>query len=613
MERIYYNPWLERYKKPFGAVKIGKKVDFWLSVPVKDIASVQLMIRKEDGQLGLASYPMTDFQEDLYHCSYTVDQGSGLYFYYFKIVQEGSNGVQFTRFYGSQDQGGEGKIYNHESEVASYQLTCYEKAEVTPAWYREAVFYQIFPDRFWNGNPDQKVNAPKKNSFLYGTLTDDPLYIRDKADNVIRWDFFGGNLKGIAEKIPYLKELGISALYLNPIFEATSNHRYDTNDYFKIDPMLGTEADFIDLLQKLHHAGISVILDGVFSHVGKNSRYFNLAGDYGKDVGAYWNPDSRYRSWFKFTDYPKEYKSWWGIADLPEVDKSDPTFQEFIYGDVDSVLAKWNDLGIDGWRLDVADELTDEFIAGIRKNLSGYPNMVLIGEVWEDASNKVAYDKRRQYVFGDHLQGVMNYPLRNQILDILNQGRSFRAICHEMVRYQENYPSDFYYNQLNNIGTHDTERILTMLGGSVEKLTKAWGLLFMMPGIPCIYYGDEAGVTGGRDPENRKFFPWHAIDETLFTSCQKWIERRKKYDAMKSGAFFPFYSEHNEIFGIIRYLEDAYTIYLINVSDTPQKIIVDELISPRKYTGDYNVLHRTIEGKVVQPAEEIFVSAVVTP
>lgn len=611
MERIYYNPWLERYKQPFGAVKTGEKVSFYLSVPAENVASVQLMIRKEDGQLGLASYPMEYFKEDLYTCTYELDQGHGLYFYYFKIVQEGQQGVQFTRFYGYHDQGGEGQIFNHESDVQSYQLTCYEKAEVTPAWYREAVFYQIFPDRFWNGNPDQTINAPKKNSFLYGTLEDEPLYVRDKADNIVRWDFFGGNLKGITEKIPYLKDLGISAIYLNPIFEATSNHRYDTNDYFKIDPMLGTEADFKELLEKLHREGIAVILDGVFSHVGKNSRYFNLAGHYGKKVGAYWNPDSRYRSWFKFTHYPDKYKSWWGISDLPEVDKGNPSFQEFIYGDVDSVLAKWNDFGIDGWRLDVADELTDEFIAGIRKNVSGYPNMILIGEVWEDASNKVAYDKRRQYVFGDHLQGVMNYPLRNQILDILNHGRAFRDICHEMIQYQENYPADFYYNQFNNIGTHDTERILTMLGESVKKLQKAWGLLFMMPGIPCIYYGDEAGVTGGRDPENRKFFPWQAIDETIYASCKKWIERRKKYEAMKSGAFFPFYSENNEIFGIIRYLKNDYTIYLINVSDRPQKIAVAELISPRKYAGDYAVLHRTIEGKVIQPNEEIFVSAAV--
>lgn len=447
----------------------------------------------------------------------------------------------------------------------------------------------------------------QKNSFIYATEEDEPFYIKNQKNEIARWDFFGGNFKGIQEKIPYLQELGITALYLNPIFEATSNHRYDTNDYFKVDSVLGTEEDFRSLIAALHTAGIAVVLDGVFSHVGKDSRYFNISGLYGDDTGAARDPKSRYFDWFTFNHYPDDYKSWWGVSDLPEVRKDNPSYQEFIYGDLDSVLSKWTSMGVDGWRLDVADELTDDFIAGIRKNLLAYQEKILIGEVWEDASNKIAYDTRRKYVFGDHLQGVMNYPLRQQILDLLNQSRSLQDICEEMIRYQENYPADFYYNQLNNIGTHDTERILTMLDGSVEAMDQAWGLMFMMPGIPCVYYGDEAGLTGGKDPDNRKFFPWNSIDPRLFKNCQKWIERRKKYDVLKQGQFFPFYSQTQQIFGIIRYTEQAYVIYALNLSDEEQSLNVGELSSPRAYQGDYEVLDRILEGEVLAPNGSLFV------
>ncbi|AXG37975.1 glycoside hydrolase family 13 protein [Enterococcus gilvus] len=607
MTHIYFNSWLERYKRPFGAVQEGTKVDIWISVPEQKQAKVFLIVRKEGSSVGQKIFPMEAVPEDRFHFQTTMDQGWGLYFYYFKIIHE-SEGYETVQYYGFNGNGGEGQIYGAENEVIPYQLTCYQKPETAPSWYRDAVFYQIFPDRFANGNADRKINQPKKNSFIYGTEEDTPYYIRNEKNEIVRWDFFGGNFKGIEKKIPYLKELGITAVYLNPIFEATSNHRYDTNDYFKVDSVLGTEEDFRSLIAALHTAGIAILLDGVFSHVGKDSLYFNKSGFYDETVGAAKNPDSKYFDWFTFNHYPDDYKAWWGVADLPEVKKENPHFQEFIYGDYDSVLSKWTSMGVDGWRLDVADELTDDFIAGIRKNLLAYQEKVLIGEVWEDASNKVAYDTRRKYVFGDHLQGVMNYPLRQQILDLLKHSRSLKDICEEMVRYQENYPVDFYYNQLNNIGTHDTERILTMLNGSVEAMDQAWGLMFMMPGIPCVYYGDEAGLTGGKDPDNRKFFPWQSIDSNLFKNCQKWVERRKKYDVLKKGHFFPFYSQAQQIFGIIRYLDHSYVIYALNLSEHEQHIKIGELSSPLAYQGDYEVLDRILEDEVLAPNGSLFVS-----
>lgn len=609
MTHIYFNPWLERYKQPFGAVQEGTMVNIWLSVPDQETAKVYLIVRKEGSSSGQKNFLMEPASEDRLHFQVKLEQGWGLYFYYFKIIRE-SDEYETIQYYGFSGQGGEGQIYGSERDVIPYQLTCYQKPEIAPKWYREAVFYQIFPDRFANGNPDRIINHPKKNSFIYATEEDQPLYIKNHQNEIERWDFFGGNFKGIQAKIPYLQELGITALYLNPIFEATSNHRYDTNDYFKVDSVLGTEEDFRSLIAALHTAGIAVVLDGVFSHVGKDSRYFNRSGLYGEKSGAARDPESPYYDWFTFNHYPDDYKAWWGVADLPEVRKENPSYQEFIYGDLDSVLSKWTSMGVDGWRLDVADELTDDFIAGIRKNLLAYQEKILIGEVWEDASNKIAYDTRRKYVFGDHLQGVMNYPLRQQILDILKQSRSLQDICQEMIRYQENYPPDFYYNQLNNIGTHDTERILTMLDDSVEALDQAWGLMFMMPGIPCIYYGDEAGLTGGKDPDNRKFFPWQSIDPRLFKNCQKWVERRKTYHVLKQGEFFPFYSQSQQVFGIIRYLKDSYVVYAINLSDQNQTLHVGELSSPCAYQGEYDVLERIMEGEVLAPKGSLFVSEV---
>lgn len=606
MKQIYHNPWLLRYRKPFGAVKDGNSAEVAISVTLPHVSQVLFMIHKENGNLGLESYPMQKISEDRYHFKYQFEQGKGLYFYYFKIIEKRPDGVEFTRYYGANPIGGEGEVYSGEHEVHQYQITCYEEEVPSPDWYRNSVFYQIFPDRFCNGNEHGEISSPKKNSFIYATPDDDPMYIRDPQGNVVRWDFFGGNLKGIIKKIPYLKELGVNALYLNPIFEAFTNHRYDTNDYMKIDPMLGNEEIFKELLAELHKNNMHLILDGVFSHVGINSRYFNKNGDYGVNTGAYHSMESPYYSWFKFEHYPDQYKSWWGITDLPEVDKYNRSFQEYIYGDVDSVLSKWNNIGIDGWRIDVADELPDFFLDGLRNNLNSYPNKVLIGEVWEDASNKIAYDQRREYVLGNNLHSVMNYPLRSSILDLLLENTSPKEIAHRLMKLAENYPIDFFYNLFNNIGTHDTERILSMLDGRKDKLELAFGLLFMVPGVPCIYYGDEAGLTGFKDPENRRFFPWEGIDPQIYESCQKWIKRRKDYTLLRDGGFIPFYTDN--FFGITRHLDKDVAIYVMNISSESQVFKVEEITELRPIVlHDESRLKKLLDGKEIEPWGSLFV------
>ncbi|MGM0239412.1 glycoside hydrolase family 13 protein [Enterococcus sp. AZ103] len=607
MVNIYYNAWQEKYKQPFGAIPIKQTVHFNINVSDFAKAKVYLVIREEDSAKGAETFMMNQLEEDLFHFCYRLGEQAGLYFYYFKIDLINENNQVSTYYCSYGEDGGAGKIYDSKNQMPEYQLTCYETAEIAPDWYQQAVFYQIFPDRFNNGNENGQVNAPKKNSFIYGTKEDTPMYIRNEKNEILRWDFYGGNLKGIQAKIPYLLELGINALYLNPIFEATSNHRYDTNDYFKIDPMLGTEKDFVELLDALHQVGIHIILDGVFSHVGRNSRYFNQAGIYGEEVGASRNQQSPYYSWFQFTKYPDEYRSWWGVADLPEVNKENPSFQSFIYGPK-GVIDKWTALGVDGWRLDVADELTDDFIGGIRQRLNTFKNKILIGEVWEDASNKIAYEKRRKYLFGNHLQSVMNYPLRQQILDILTMQKKMSQITKEMVEIQANYPKDFYYNQLNNLGTHDTERIFTMLNQSEDDLDVAWGLLFVMPGIPCVYYGDEAGVTGGTDPDNRKYFPWNHVNPTIYQDCHKWIKRRKTHSSLMNGEFYPFYTETEDVFGVLRFNQEEYSAYIVNRGENDKVLRLTDLINPRQFNGNLSILEKLFSEKVIEGHANLFLS-----
>ena len=589
---IYYNPWQKAYKSPFGAIQEGESARFGFLGDDSGIDQVYLVIKPEGQQLHRIK--MEPINNGFFQTKFSFKDGKGLYFYHFEIEYLSADQQRFTRYYGWSGENGHGELRDYLKECTDYQVTCYQKAETPPDWYRQAIFYQIFPDRFFNGNPDGHVNHPKPNTFLYGDLRDDPLYIKDAQGEVLRWDFYGGNFAGIKAKIPYLKELGVNALYLNPIFEARSNHRYDTADYLQVDPILGTEAEFQDLLDTLHKEGFRVILDGVFSHVGRHSRYFNYDGAYGSEVGAYQNIKSPYFSWFTFLNYPNEYRSWWGVKDLPEVNKENGEFQRFIYGPT-GVLSKWNQMGLDGWRLDVADELPDAFIAGIRSNLDGYEDKVLLGEVWEDASNKISYGVRRQYILGDHLQGVMNYPLRSGTIDFLMENCSPEDIALTFTRLQENYPREVFYNSLNNIGTHDTERILSQLEGNYAKLSLAFALLVTFPGVPCIYYGDEAGLTGGKDPENRKFFPWGHVNETCYQECRKWLALRKENHLLQTGEFGLIYSER--LLGVLRYDERRFILTVLNPLDVEVIVSAKDFAAFRELPLSQERLEVLLEGQ----------------
>lgn len=539
--KVTYDSWQKQYKTPFGAIQANTLVTWAIAIdqPVQE-ADLWLTKLNEDP----VAYPMN------YNKETQVRGGSsGLYNYYFAIKQNNQ------MFYVDQGLFDQGRLRQDDHNLKQYQLICYERKVPQVDWYDQGVVYQIFPDRFANGNPYGEITGRKKNSFLYATEEDTPYYIKNSRGEITRWDFFGGNLAGIRKKLPYLKKLGVNTIYLNPIFLATSNHRYDTVDYMKIDPMLGDEDDLRGLIHDLHQNGMHLLLDGVFNHVGQESIYFQEAI---KDKS------SHYYSWFNFIDYPEKYQSWWGVSSLPEVNKSNPEYQDFIYGD-HGVLAKWMKDQVDGWRLDVADELPMDFLRNIRNRLMKENCQVMIGEVWEDASDKFVNSEYRPYTFGDNLTGVMNYPVRNFIVGLLTSENSDAeiALMNKLALLVEHYPTNFLRNCLNNIGTHDTVRIKTALQNDEKLVLLAFGLMFMLPGVPCIYYGDEAGLIGDKDPDNRRFFPWGRESRSLIAQVSKWINVRKQNPVLVKSKI-GFLHIATGINAIVRYDEKVIMVYCIN-------------------------------------------------
>ena len=434
-----------------------------------------------------------------------------------------------------------------------WQMTVYDAASPTPGWFGEGLTYQIFPDRFRRSHFPDMAKMPWGRR-LHENWDDIPDYLPDGDGEYCR-DFFGGDLAGIREKLPYLRELGVETLYLCPIFEASSNHRYNTGDYRRVDPMLGTEEDFQALCQEAHGLGIRVILDGVFNHNGRDSRYFNADGRY-DTVGAAQSQDSPYYPWFHFHPWPTDYDAWWGIRDLPAVNESAPSYRDFIFEGEDSVIRHWLRAGADGWRLDVADELPDDFIAGIRQAMDETkPGCLLLGEVWEDGSNKIAYSQRRKYLLGGETHCLMNYPFRTAALCYLRGGDAadFRE---SMETIRENYPAPAFQSAMNFLGTHDTPRVLSLLGEGQTPADKAeraafrlrpeeerlgkerWklasALLYAFPGSPMLFYGDEAGLQGLEDPFCRGGYPWGQEDGDLL-AWFRLLGRVRKRPSLRRG------------------------------------------------------------------------------
>lgn len=524
---IFHNSHDLSYRKPFGAVDIGKYVS--ISIDVDIDAEVYLNLIKFDLSKDRKLMIKEDGKSNRFNIEINTDNLCGVNNYYFEIIYNNE-----SIYYGNNEDesGGIGKQY--VGNPKTYQLTVYKRREV-PNWYKEGIIYQIFVDRFCNGNDDGKINNPKRNSFIYSKWDDDPMYIKDEHGNVVRWDFYGGNLKGVIKKLPYIKSLGASIIYMNPIFEAASCHKYDTGDYEKIDEMFGTEEDFKILCYEAKKLDMKIILDGVFSHTGSDSKYFNKYGNY-DTLGAYQSKKSRYYNWYRFNEYRDKYECWWGFNNQPNIDELNEDFINYIVKDKKSIISKWMNLGAYGWRLDVADELPDEFIKLIKeKMLNINKDSVLIGEVWEDASNKVSYSKRREYFFGDELDSVTNYPLRDVIIRCLTGSISTEYFTKRIMNLYENYPIENFYSNINLLGNHDTERVFTMLGEDKELLKLAIAMQMTIPGVPLIYYGDEVGLTGGKDPYNRKTYPWKSPNTEILGIYKRLIDIRSNEEVLKKG------------------------------------------------------------------------------
>lgn len=578
----------------------------------------------------------------LFEASFLLPQTAGQLFYHFLVSAGGRTAV-----YGNNRDrlGGVGALWPDEGSVLPYQITVYDASFHAPRWLRGAVVYHIFVDRFAKSVRYDAFS--KKSGVIRREWGQMPYY--DAAQfggTYLANDCFGGSLAGIMDKLDYLCSLGVNVLYLSPIFTSPTNHKYDTADYLEIDPMLGDAAIFRQLCQAARARGMYVLLDGVFNHTGADSRYFNRYGSW-PDVGAYQSKASPYYPWYSFSAWPDKYASWWGFETLPQVNEDDASYRAFVLNGDDAVVKKWIRLGAAGWRLDVADELPDSFIFELREQIKplrpgcadqledtdsgarsagcgsvkeaavqqhggstgcapcldygradAYGNIkeavcepAIIGEVWEDASNKESYGVLRRYLCGRGLDGVMNYPLRAAVLAFVRQEIEAAAFNARIFSLYENYPREAFEASLSLLSTHDTVRALTALSDAppehtlsrsqqaayrltdaqrtqaVAKLRIAAAMQMLLPGAPCIYYGDEAGMEGYGDPFCRQCYPWDAPDEALRRYYRSLTALRRRFAALRYGSLVFVYGAASTT-AFLRICDQACTLVVVNAHDT---------------------------------------------
>ena len=577
----FFNSRCAEYKTPFGAVPAGQTVTWRLTVPERlGYVDPHLVLTKD--REDPVHYRM-DFDGQTPGVNHFVFQlaptTSGLYFYHFDLYTD------FRKIYRTANGEGELTWVNG----LDWQLTVYEPDFKTPDWIKDGTMYQIFPDRFCEGVENKPMPFPDR---LYqADKHAEPFWQPNETGGHLNEDYFGGDLEGIRIKLPYLREMGVDYLYLNPIFEAHSNHRYNTADYLNVDPLLGTNEEFEVLCREAAKYGIGIVLDGVFSHTGSDSRYFNREGRYGEG-GAYRDPNSPYRSWYDFDPkYKGGYRSWWGFETLPEVDEETPSYVEFITGP-GGVIDTWLRRGAAGFRLDVADELPDEFIEKVRaavKRVS--PEKFLLGEVWEDATTKFGFDKRRTYLLGKGLDAVMNYPLGQSIKDFWID----KSLTNEDFEYTINRCYTSYMQQTNDVlfnllDSHDTKRLRSDVKNLDEYFAQI-AVLFAMPGSPCIYYGTEIAMEGSYDPDCRRCMPWSDIEAGKYAERSRIISTlihlRRQEPLLKSRNFH-FPNDYAAYRRVIQFQKvdfpDCYVEVLINCCEEDVEVVPQgEILLERHY------------------------------
>ncbi|WP_304458564.1 glycoside hydrolase family 13 protein [Alicyclobacillus sendaiensis] len=627
------------YRSPFGAVPTGTPITLRLRAPLS-VERATLRLWGADGRADEVDLPMQKLQmsagelaqqtgvEDASNYTWwTVTippsyvKTPGTMWYQFKTETETGQVVYYDDN-GAQLEG-LGQV-GLSSDGPSYQITVYERGFQTPDWLKHAVIYEIMPDRFYNGDIATEEN-PKTQKGIYvnenGTESlgpiefhrnwDSPPYdpnIPPSSDPSIaalrgngQWniDFFGGDLRSIEDKLDYLKSLGVNTLYLMPVFEAESNHKYDTADYFKIDPGFGTQQDWLNLVRAAHAKGFHIILDGVFEDTGSDSVYFNKFGNFHSEGAwqAYLKNQpslSPYYSWYQWTgNASNPYNSWFQIDTLPLTNTSDPAYQRFVYGGSHSVARYWIGEGADGWRLDSADNsnFNTSWWSGFRKAVKSIdPNAAIIGEVWGNATN----DNGTDWLTGSTFDSVMNYQFRNAVIDFFRGTYNDGNVQHhavdasgfnqELMRLYSEYPLESFDSMMNLVDSQDTMRILTILENApqpsdmsalqqdeyepsaadeqlgIERLKLVSDFQFSFPGDPTIFYGDEAGLGGYSDPLNRRTYPWDHQNLTLLNHYRKLGAIRTANPVLQTGGFTPLYAE-GMVYAFARTIQDGHDVF----------------------------------------------------
>ena len=603
-----------------GALPYGTCLTIEISVSRRLGASGVVLRICRDGEADKdipLDFCRSDNRLDVYSC--TVDtvklcenDEDGLFYYEFLFLR--GEHTAFTDSYNNYD------FHLSERPGDRFRLLVYKKDFTTPECFGKGVMYQIFTDRFCKGDGSHEIKV--KSDAVINTDWENgvPQYAEVSGEPLKNNMFFGGNLWGVADKLDYLKELGVTCIYLNPIFEAYSNHKYDTANYAKVDEMFGGDEALDNLLLKAKEKGIGVILDGVFNHTGDDSIYFNRYGRYGNS-GAYMDPSSPYVKWYNFKEYPDKYESWWGIEIHPKLNHENEECRRYFTGE-DGIIEKYTRKGIAGWRLDVADELSDDFLDELRASAKKASNgdAVIIGEVWENAADKVAYGRRRRYFRGDQLDSVMNYPLKNAIVAFCQWGDG-ESLYNTLTEIYSSYPTAVSHKLMNIIGTHDTDRILTVLGrdeddeflSNAEKAKKKLNknqleeginmlkiasiLQFTAYGIPCVFYGDEVGLEGYGDPFCRMPFPWHKLGERhrakLLEHYRALGRIRNEEKALDGGSFYVLKNDESAI-TFVREKDGERILVCANrgaqmMIDIPDGVIYKDLIDNVEYIKQVTV------------------------
>ena len=593
-----------RFRWPAGAVKCGQEISLSVTVNSGMVMNPVLVLKDDRSTTEIPMSPA----EHGYTVKFTAPEVPAAMWYSFRFET-----CRGERWLCPDHSGYKSRLLDYPAE--GFRLTVYDAQFDTPDWFRHSIMYQIFPDRFAFSEDDTAAKGIE----YHKSLGQKPR-LHKKLSDPVAWqarkgekeyfpdDFYGGTFKGIIRKLPYLKDLGISCIYLNPIVESRSNHRYDASDYLKTDPVLGTNRDFTELCRKAEELGIRIILDGVFSHTGADSIYFNAYGNYDA-VGACQDKKSKYYGWYFFDEFPDSYRSWWGIRNLPEVDERNPAWQNFIFKNKSSVMKTWMNRGAAGWRLDVADEIPDDVLEAMRKEVKSFDrNAPIIGEVWEDPVVKVSYDSRRTYALGRALDSVMNYPLRTALLDFAHFRLDAPGLRDFLINQQINYPKPLYYALMNLIGSHDVARILNSIAydgvlrqlprekqleieftdemiakaAEFEKLLAA--VQFSVPGVPSIYYGDEQGMTGTADPFNRK--PFRENSRCSLHDYYKTLASLRNANPAMSTGEAVFMAQGSDILMILRYTGGGKDAFGFPAADNAVLTVINRAEETSAYAAD---------------------------